>query len=366
MSTTLELTLQPSLITLEVGIASIPVAEVPPNPLVRSVRFDMANPIPVTQPGEATWNPAERTLDVNLGNGVIGQLFKEAHIDVYNDTGAALVDGDVVGFAGVNSTESMPKAAKIAATHDFQPLYLIGVVTETIAPGASGAVTLLGKVRAMNTTGAAVGETWSLAQPLLYLHPSIPGRLTNVEPAPPHPSIPVAALLRVGASDGVLLVRPSIPQRLFFGSFSSSVSQTAALINTAYPITLNHSDIEAGVVRDTVNTSRLKVLRAGLYNVQFSLQVTKSSSSQGFIYIWPKVNGQPVANTATKVAIDGNGTCIVPAWNFLFSLNKDDYVELFWSVTDTSISLLAAPANANPLLWPATPSAIVSVTQANQ
>jgi hypothetical protein len=366
MSTTLELTLQPSLITLEVGIASIPVAEVPPNPLVRSVRFDMANPIPVTQPGEATWNPAERTLDVNLGNGVIGQLFKEAHIDVYNDTGAALVDGDVVGFAGVNSTEAMPKAAKIAATHDFQPLYLIGVVTEPIAPGASGAVTLLGKVRGMNTTGAAVGETWSLAQPLLYLHPEIPGRLTNVEPAPPHPSIPVAALLRVGASDGVLLVRPSIPQRLFFGSFSSSVSQTAALINTAYPITLNHSDIEAGVVRDTVNTSRLKVLRAGLYNVQFSLQVTKSSSSQGFIYIWPKINGQPVANTATKVAIDGNGTCIVPAWNFLFSLNKDDYVELFWSVTDTSISLLAAPANANPLLWPATPSAIVSVTQANQ
>jgi len=366
MSTTLELTLQPSTITIEVGIASIPVAEVPPNPLVRSVRFDTGNPIPVTQPGEATWNPAERTLDVNLGNGVIGQLFKEAHIDVYNDTGAALVDGDVVGFAGVNSTEALPKAAKIAATHDFQPLYLIGVVTEPIAQGASGAVTLLGKVRAMNTTGAAVGETWSLAQPLLYLHPSIPGRLTNVEPAPPHPSIPVAALLRVGASDGVLLVRPSIPQRLFFGSFSSSVSQTAALINTAYPITLNHSDIEAGVVRDTVNTSRLKVLRAGLYNVQFSLQVTKSSSSQGFIYIWPKVNGQPVANTATKVAIDGNGTCIVPAWNFLFSLNKDDYVELFWSVTDTSISLLAAPANADPLLWPATPSAIVSVTQANQ
>lgn len=366
MSTTLELTLQPSLITIEVGIASIPVAEVPPNPLVRSVRFDTANPIPVTQPGEATWNPAERTLDVNLGNGVIGQLFKEAHIDVYNDTGAALVDGDVVGFAGVNSTEALPKAAKIAATHDFQPLYLIGVVTEPIAQGASGAVTLLGKVRSMNTTGDAVGETWSLTQPLLYLHPSIPGRLTNVEPAPPHPSIPVAALLRVGASDGVLLVRPSIPQRLFFGSFSSSVSQTAALVNHAYPVTLNHSDIEAGVVRDTVNTSRLKVLRAGLYNVQFSLQVTKSSSSQGFIYIWPKINGQPVANTATKVAIDGNGTCIVPAWNFLFSLNKDDYVELFWSVTDTSISLLAAPANADPLLWPATPSAIVSVTQANQ
>lgn len=366
MSTTLELTLQPSLITIEVGIASIPVAEVPPNPLVRSVRFDTSNPIPVTQPGEATWNPAERTLDVNLGNGVIGQLFKEAHIDVYNDTGAALVDGDVVGFAGVNPTEALPKAAKIAATHDFQPLYLIGVVTEPIAQGASGAVTLLGKVRAMNTTGAAVGETWSLAQPLLYLHPSIPGRLTNVEPAPPHPSIPVAALLKVGASDGVLLVRPSIPQRLFFGSFSSSVLQTAALINTAYPITLNQSNIEAGVVRDTVNTSRLKVLRAGLYNVQFRLQVTKSSSAQGFIYVWPKVNGQRVTNTATKVAIEGNGTCIVPAWNFLFSLNKDDYVELFWSVTDTSISLLAAPANADPLLWPATPSAIVSVTQANQ
>ncbi len=366
MSTTLELTLQPSLITIEVGIASLPVAEVPPNPLVRSVRFDTANPIPVTQPGEATWNPAERTLDVNLGNGVTGQLFKEAHIDVYNDTGVELLDGDVVGFSGVNSTDALPKAAKIAATHDFQPLYLIGVVTEHIAPGASGAVTLLGKVRGLNTTGADVSETWSLTQPLLYLHPEIPGRLTNVEPAPPHPSIPVAALLKVGASDGVLLVRPSILQRLFFGSFSSSLSQTAALINTAYPITLNQSNIEAGVVRDTVNTSRLKVLRAGLYNIQFSLQVTKSSSSQGFIYIWPKVNGQRVTNTATKVAIEGNGTCIVPAWNFLFSLNKDDYVELFWSVTDTSISLLAAPANADPLLWPATPSAIVSVTQANQ
>ena len=142
------------------------------------------------------------------------------------------------------------------------------------------------------------------------------------------------------------------------GVFFDTTTQSAAVINTAYPITINSTSITDGVYIGTP-TSRVYVDRIGTYNFQFSLQLVKSSSSAKHVYIWYRVNGADAANSATKVTLVGNNAAVVAAWNFVIELNAGDYFELVWSTDDTDCQIYAQGASA-PV--PAIPSVILTVT----
>jgi hypothetical protein len=148
---------------------------------------------------------------------------------------------------------------------------------------------------------------------------------------------------------------------LHFGSFSDTTLQTAASINTAYGMTFNTTDSSNGVSVGSP-TSRLVVANQGVYNVQFSAQLDKTSGGAGNIYIWLRKNGTNVANTATTLAIQGTAARTVAAWNFLIQLEPTNYVELMWATDDTSVRILAASATS---VWPAIPSVICTLTQVN-
>jgi hypothetical protein len=143
-----------------------------------------------------------------------------------------------------------------------------------------------------------------------------------------------------------------------YGSFYDTSTQTAAVINTAYPVTINSTSITDGVYIGTP-TSRVYVDRVGTYNFQFSLQLVKASGSAKHVYIWYRVNGVNAANSATKVTLAGSDAAVVAAWNFVIELNAGDYFELVWSTDDTGCQILALGASA-PV--PAVPSVILTVT----
>lgn len=143
-----------------------------------------------------------------------------------------------------------------------------------------------------------------------------------------------------------------------YGSFYSTATQTAAATNTAYPVTINSTDISEGVYIGTP-TSRVYVDRVGTYNFQFSAQLVKASSSARHVYIWYRVNGADAANSATKVTLAGNDAAVVAAWNFVVELNAGDYFELVWSTDNTDCQIYAQGASA-PV--PAIPSVILTVT----
>jgi hypothetical protein len=149
------------------------------------------------------------------------------------------------------------------------------------------------------------------------------------------------------------------PVSLHYASFSDTTSQSAAAINTAYAITLNTTDIAEGIRRGTP-TSRVIVNDAGTYNFQFSLQATSSSASSHYMYVWARVNGVDVPNSATRVEFKGAGNDQVLAWNFVLRMAADNYFELMWSVSDTAVSIVSystiAPA-------PAIPSVILTVCE---
>ena len=170
-----------------------------------------------------------------------------------------------------------------------------------------------------------------------------------------------AAVAKLATDLQALAVAPAYtPQlpRLRYGSFYDTTDQTAAVINTAYAMTFNTTDITNGVYIGSP-TSRIYVDTINLYNIQFSAQLINTAGGAHNVWIWLRKNGTDVANSATTLRIQGNNTELVAAWNFLLSLNAGDYFELMWEVSDLSVTLHADPATA---VHPAIPSIILTVT----
>ena len=150
---------------------------------------------------------------------------------------------------------------------------------------------------------------------------------------------------------------PQLP-RLRYGSFYDTTDQTAAVINTAYAMTFNSTDLSAGVTIGTP-TSRIYVDTHNVYNIQFSAQFVNTAGGAHSVWVWLRKNGTDVANSATTLRLQGNNAETVAAWNFLLDMNAGDYFELMWEVSDLAVALLADPASA---VHPAIPSIILTVT----
>jgi hypothetical protein len=143
-----------------------------------------------------------------------------------------------------------------------------------------------------------------------------------------------------------------------YGSFYDTTTQTAAVINTAYAMTFNTTDLSFGVTRGSP-TSRIYVDRPNVYNVQFSAQVDKTAGGVALVWVWLRKNGVNVPDSAGQIRIQGNNAEILAAWNYILQLNAGDYIELMWEVDNTSVILLAEAASA---VHPSVPSIILTVT----
>jgi len=147
-----------------------------------------------------------------------------------------------------------------------------------------------------------------------------------------------------------LIKRPRV------GQFYDTTTQTAAIINTAYAMTFNTTDISSGVYLGSP-TSRIYVDTEGVYDIQFSAQLDNTSGGNHLSYIWLRVNGADVSQTASQVRLKGTDGELVAAWNFYYKFKAGDYFELMWSVSDVSVQLVAQAAAA-PV--PAIPSIILT------
>lgn len=147
------------------------------------------------------------------------------------------------------------------------------------------------------------------------------------------------------------------PKRRRLGNFYDMTTQTAAAINTAYAFTFNTTDLSSGVYIGSP-TSRIYVDTEATYNFQFSAQLDNTSGGDHLIYIWYRVNGVDVADSAGEMRLKGNNSELLAAWNYIARLKANDYFELMWSVSDTAIEIVSRVAAA-PV--PAIPSVIMSV-----
>jgi len=185
---------------------------------------------------------------------------------------------------------------------------------------------------------------------LLALAPARPLESQNVDIAPP------VAIQTVQEQ----ILPPVFEQnkRKRYGAFQSNVTQTAAAINTAYGMALGTTDLSFGV-RVGTPTSRIYVDTEGVYNIQFSAQLLKTSGGVGLVYIWLRINGVDLPASAGKIRIQGNNGESVAAWNYVVQLGLEDYFEIMWS-TDNIDCQIHASAATPPA--PSIPSLILTVT----
>ena len=163
-------------------------------------------------------------------------------------------------------------------------------------------------------------------------------------------------------SDIVALLATAPPPREFkrarYGSFYDTTTQTAGAVNTAKEITFNTTDLSQGV-RIGTTTSHVIVDQEGIYNFQTSIQLDSTVATDEEFYLWFRLNGVDVTNSASQVRVKGNNAEVFLALNYFFNLKPNDYVELMFSVTDLGVRLLASGAVAP---HPGIPSVILTVS----
>ena len=155
--------------------------------------------------------------------------------------------------------------------------------------------------------------------------------------------------------------------RRYLGSVSSqvvaeapcSVTVTGAgsLSETPAPVYSNNVSV--------VSNSQITFANAGLYNIQFSLQLLNYTTSEDNVTMWFRKNGVDIPNTAGIVTVPskhggGAGTGIV-SWNLVVDLNAGQYIELMMTSDSGNTVVATYPPGTAPV-HPASPSVILTAT----
>jgi hypothetical protein len=150
-----------------------------------------------------------------------------------------------------------------------------------------------------------------------------------------------------------------------YGSFYDTTTQTNLVANIPRSMSLNTTDITNGVsISGSISpfNTYIKTENAGVYNIQFSAQLDKTDSGADEIVIWLRKNGINLTDTATTITLVGNNGKQVAAWNWFVNSAANDYYQIIWQSADTSVRLLAEPADGHPGI----PSVIVTANRVDQ
>ena len=149
-----------------------------------------------------------------------------------------------------------------------------------------------------------------------------------------------------------------LPLEIYFGAFTDTARQTA-LINTATAIkwrdTIGQNRVSIGL-NTNLDPTRLLVVRAGTYLVQYSLQVNNTQIANDEISIWIRRNGAAYPNSLRQFLTGAVGVKNIFSGQSMVVFNEDDYLELFFNVKHNQTQIFKTTALTNPSR-PATPSA---------
>ena len=149
------------------------------------------------------------------------------------------------------------------------------------------------------------------------------------------------------------------------GSFYDTTSQTAAAINTAYPIKLNtvNTSLTTGFTianNGSSNPTRITASNDAIYNLVVSAQVYNASGTDGVIDIWVRVNGTDVVYSNTSITVKASSGYNVITRNFAIPLSLNQYAEIMWATANTSVQF---STTASTGVRPAAPSVSVTINQ---
>lgn len=147
------------------------------------------------------------------------------------------------------------------------------------------------------------------------------------------------------------------------GAFADYTTQTLASTTTIGTVQLGHTDFSNGI--SVVGGSAITVVYAGVYNLQFSVQLSNPTAAVDDVTIWLRQNGVDVVGSAGLTSITPkhgaiNGVVIV-GWNVMVTMQPGDNVQLMWTVDNTSLSIVTLPVGTSPV-HPSTASVVATMT----
>lgn len=130
--------------------------------------------------------------------------------------------------------------------------------------------------------------------------------------------------------------------------------QIALVPATAYALFFNTTDFSNEV--SLTGTTRMTVANAGIYNMQFSVQLENGDNAPQDVYLWLKQNGTDIIGSTGKVGMPqrkavNNPSHDIKGWNYFLSMNAGDYVEVWWSTDGIDVTIpnyIATPLPTKP------------------
>jgi len=154
-----------------------------------------------------------------------------------------------------------------------------------------------------------------------------------------------------------------------YGAFQDTSSQTIATINTATALKFNQTDYSNGVVVNS--TTKLQVTHAGIYNLQFSVQVENTDNAMHDMNIWLRKGNDSgassdIAGSAGVIGLASRKSATefyhnIVGWNYFVEMAVDDYIQIYWSADSTLVSIPAYSAGTSPTR-PSTASSVATMT----
>ena len=204
------------------------------------IGFNIANTTPPTI-GQLAWNQDEQTLDLGLGNVTL-QVGQETQVPVVNKTANTIPNGHVVMSTGTLGNSGRITIA-LANVVQGEAMHLVGITTTDIPAGTQGVVTVFGKVRAIDTTGAAYGETW-VDGDILYVKPNNAGALTKVVPTDTEIKVPIATVIKAHTNGSIFVRLTPIDENHSKADLATKAKVTQ-LVALAQALGLSQAQIDA-------------------------------------------------------------------------------------------------------------------------
>jgi hypothetical protein len=110
----------------------------------------------------------------------------------------------------------------------------------------------------------------------------------------------------------------------------------------------------------------MTVAKAGIYNLQFSVQIQNLDNAPQDVYMWLRKNVVDVVGSTGVIGMParksaGDPTHDIKGWNYFLSMNASDYVEIWWSTTNIAVTIPTYVASGSPTK-PSTQSVVATMS----